>query len=748
MAYDLDKISPTSPRDEVAGFVYSRGYQKTDFPKIEWGERLRDYDLQPTAGLEPREKRKIAAGRRARRMPSADPKSGRQWQGTKHEKSSAGSTRSKVDPISLLGPEVELAMPGLSADENRELKLRVLARVEEQVAEIQALVVRRQQKMDRLGFLSEDHNRARAEAMLKLEIRKRVRLEEIKLAAWQELRREQAKAEPQEGLFANLEAKLINILDAVGSLENTKVGTGAGELEAKEKSGRRTGGRPSAVKAGGICRAGKAGGGEGVGSGGDGSSLREQRSMEPLQNASEEELLAAFRRQVPTDARQKAVGPWRELPEWTQRTQRLRQAGIEDSPSADASTRTPRSARSEFSTFSDGDENDNGAVIQLGVPHMFGDATSLYGAEVTAKDSNVVSIPEGTDWLLESPRPGEDHLMSGVASRGAKVSENYMPYDLTQAQTGKDAMDALMGDLLGPATPMRGGSALKPETAPVEVSIMPMAQAIGVRVNGAAGRPTEQVYDEQTDWLVAENQAVAKEVDEMFREVREPPNSGVDGETAGTGDDGSLAVQVQSGPYQPDDSRAAVPAAPTSGPLDAAAADDVEIKIAMEDMAKRERVRKRRQEKERAKVAKAREKADAAAIRAAAPGVLGARTGSAGSGGGDMALARVPSPTPLPVEVQRRLETLWAELRMPVMEKLDMAVKYTGRDSHALVRDALPKWERAAFLIAARELAYAELSMLLNEKAEEGGLGDVTAFQKARLMSQVRAWPPNIITHA
>ena len=67
-----------SPRDEITGFVYSRGYQKTDFLKVEWGERLKDYDLQPTVGLEPRDKRRIAAGRRARRLPSADgPKTGK-----------------------------------------------------------------------------------------------------------------------------------------------------------------------------------------------------------------------------------------------------------------------------------------------------------------------------------------------------------------------------------------------------------------------------------------------------------------------------------------------------------------------------------------------------------------------------------------------------------------------------------------------------------------------------------------------
>ena len=110
----------------------------------------------------------------------------------------------------------------LSAEENAQLRARVLVKVEAQIAEIQKRLLKRRDKMDQLGFLSQDNNHARVEAMLKLEIRKRVRVEEIKEVVLSEMWQERAKAEPQEGLFANLEAKLINILDAVGSVETVQ----------------------------------------------------------------------------------------------------------------------------------------------------------------------------------------------------------------------------------------------------------------------------------------------------------------------------------------------------------------------------------------------------------------------------------------------------------------------------------------------------------------------------------------------
>ena len=109
----------------------------------------------------------------------------------------------------------------LTAD-NPQLRARVLEKVEAQIAEIQKRLLKRRDKMDQLGFLSQDNNHARVEAMLKLEIRKRVRVEEIKEVVLSEMWQERAKAEPQEGLFANLEAKLINILDAVGSVETVQ----------------------------------------------------------------------------------------------------------------------------------------------------------------------------------------------------------------------------------------------------------------------------------------------------------------------------------------------------------------------------------------------------------------------------------------------------------------------------------------------------------------------------------------------
>lgn len=146
---------------------------------------------------------------------------------------------------------------------------------------------------------------------------------------------------------------------------------------------------------------------------------------------------------------------------------------------------------------------------------------------------------------------------------------------------------------------------------------------------------------------------------------------------------GGLAGRVQKGPYQPDDSLASMPAAPTAGALGEWVAKDVEIESAMEEMARRERARKRRADKVKVKAEEDQ------------PGTassLGSRGSSRRGGGGSAIQAhlsddtgRVPSPVPLPAEVQRRLEQLWADLRMPVMEKLDMAVKYTAGDADHLV---------------------------------------------------------------
>lgn len=241
-------------------------------------------------------------------------------------------------------------MPGLKPEENKELKARVLARIDAQVAEIQTKTMRRMEKMNRLGFLSADHNRARAEAMLKLEIRKRVRVEEIKLAAWQEIRREQAKAEPQEGLFANLEAKLINILDAVGSLD-TVASNDLNQTKERKSVGRRTGGRGAGAHHTGGAEAEHHQGEppEAFASSGLNQLLRDEKSIEALQSASEEDLLTALRSRrgtggviPPGEKAAKVKGPWKDLPEWTQRTQRQRQAGSEDN--------TPRSERMQVTT--------------------------------------------------------------------------------------------------------------------------------------------------------------------------------------------------------------------------------------------------------------------------------------------------------------------------------------------------------------------------------------------------------------
>ena len=187
---------------EVTGFVYSRGFKKTPFVKVEWNEKLKDHDLGPTYGLDPRQKRNVAAGRRAKRLPLSSQE--RQLHGPRDLDDGAGGVASgsqqsrelePVDAMTLLDPTIQLTMPGLKKEENDQLRERVLAKIDTQVAEIQRRLIRRRDKMDKLGFLSQDHNQARVEAMLKLEIRKRIRIDEVKEVVLSEMWQEKAKLE-------------------------------------------------------------------------------------------------------------------------------------------------------------------------------------------------------------------------------------------------------------------------------------------------------------------------------------------------------------------------------------------------------------------------------------------------------------------------------------------------------------------------------------------------------------------------
>ena len=133
-----------------------------------------------------------------------------------------------------------------------------------------------------------------------------------------------------------------------------------------------------------------------------------------LEGATEEDLLNALRdkraarrnhdHKVPKQA-DRVQGPWRELPEWTTRTQRLRIAGDSESPKVNETSRSESEYGSEYS-----DEYDAIPMVQMGVPHMFGDNASLHAGELKIKGAEAVAVPEGTDWLLSSPTGGEDFL--------------------------------------------------------------------------------------------------------------------------------------------------------------------------------------------------------------------------------------------------------------------------------------------------------------------------------------------------
>jgi hypothetical protein len=719
---------------EVTGFVYSRGFKKTPFVKVEWNEKLKDHDLGPTYGLDPRQKRNVAAGRRAKRLPLSSQE--RQLHGPRDLDDGAGGVASgsqqsrelePVDAMTLLDPTIQLTMPGLKKEENDQLRERVLAKIDTQVAEIQRRLIRRRDKMDKLGFLSQDHNQARVEAMLKLEIRKRIRIDEVKEVVLSEMWQEKAKLEPQEGLFANLEAKLHNILDAVGSVDTVTT-----QNSRSSKSGVAT----QKSKASSL----------GGGGGGGRSSVAEERSgtsrkAEPepapkraperapeiparvLEGATEEDLLNALRDKraaasdqhdlkIPKQA-DRVQGPWRDLPEWTTRTQRLRQAGADgDSPKGNDTPRSDSEYGSEYS-----DEYDAIPMVQMGVPHMFGDNASLHAGELKIKGAEAVAVPEGTDWLLSSPKAGEDYLGAG-SSKPRKENTNYQTYDLSKEGNDANVLDDLFGDLdigLDSIPGLRAAGPVVDGPPAVEADIGGSSAAIGV-MDGEDGASKTQ-YDEQTEWQVAGNRAAAGDVSELYKAAQGseahahqegaklfdygralPPTSNVGGPYKA--DDSAVSMRDGRGPSYKEDALREKPA--PGGPLLDQSAAKREIQEKMERQAKGRQLResKKRMPAPAPVPEPSYEAKETQADRDAAA--------AAGLKPADFEAPRQPSPEPLPPDVQHRLEDVWADLRMPVMAKLDMAVKYTaGGGTTRLIMEALPKWESAASLIKDREAALA-----------------------------------------
>ena len=631
-----------------------------------------------------------------------------------------------VDAVSLLDPTIQLTMPGLKPEENAQLRERVLAKIEAQVAEIQRRLVRRRDKMDQLGFLSQDQNQARVEAMLKLEIRKRIRIDEVKDVVLSEMWQEKAKLEPQEGLFANLEAKLHNILDAVGSIETvtTQNSRGSKASVAAQKS-----------KAASVDVAGARDGLSSM-TAEEQSGMGRRAEPEPapkraperapeipasvLEGATEEDLLSALRdkraarsnhdHKVPKQA-DRVQGPWRELPEWTTRTQRLRQAGDGDSPQA---TETP-GAHSEYgSEYSD--EYDAIPMVQMGVPHMFGDNASLHAGELKIKGAEAVAVPEGTDWLLSSPKGGEDFL-TGSSKIKKKENTNYQTYDLSKETNDASVLDELFGDLdigLDNLPGMRAAGPVVDRPPAIEADIGGSSAALGV-MDGADGT-SKALYDEKTEWQVAGNRAAAGDVSELYQAAEGseahvhietpaifdygrglPPTSNVGGPYKA--DDSVVTMTVGRGPSYKEEALLDQPLVGVDA-LDETAAKR-EIQETMER--RREKGRKLRESKQRVPTPTAEPAYEATETQAdrdaaAAAGLIPA----------DFDAPRQPSPEPLPPDVQHRLENVWADLRMPVMAKLDMAVKYTaGGGTTRLITEALPKWESAASLIKEREAALA-----------------------------------------
>ena len=74
------------------------------------------------------------------------------------------------------------------------------------------------------------------------------------------------------------------------------------------------------------------------------------------------------------------------------------------------------------------------------------DNASLHAGELKIKGAEAVAVPEGTDWLLSSPREGEDYLMSTAPSKKS-INANYQTYDLAGQQNDAGVLDEMFGDL-------------------------------------------------------------------------------------------------------------------------------------------------------------------------------------------------------------------------------------------------------------------------------------------------------------
>ena len=73
--------------------------------------------------------------------------------------------------------------------------------------------------------------------------------------------------------------------------------------------------------------------------------------------------------------------------------------------------------------------------------------------------------------------------------------------------------------------------------------------------------------------------------------------------------------------------------------------------------------------------------------------------------------------TTLAERLQRRLERVWGMLRLPVMQKLDMVIKYTSPEMAPRLEAALAVWELAAASVMEREQSLTILEELHRYRA-------------------------------
>ena len=316
------------------------------------------------------------------------------------------------------------------------------------------------------------------------------------------------------------------------------------------------------------------------------------------------------------------------------------------------------------------DERDIPSIVR-DVPHFFGDHASLHGRDVQVKGTETIAIPDGHDWLLASPRKGEDNVLASVPSQsGINAGKQELDTDSTHL-LASSPLDLLAG---------LEDFGVDPDT---DLLASPPAKSTPAKRRSS---PSTSVDSSSHRGSIAPSIS----------------RTSTSGEDSDTGDVTPAVVdgqKTESIPVVQNMSRDMMT-------VEARRARGRQIRAEQKLKLQQERLNQQNTGSEQSDPELQQKHSPEVQQRSPKDGV-------------HKSTAAPVSETALPENAQRRLEQVWADLRMPVMHKLDMAVKYTaaGENRELLLSEALPLWEQVAAAIHRREMALEMMSEVLTDSS-------------------------------